>query len=236
MVPYVYGQPEHASVYVCVYVVCECICLYTVKSVCLCVLYLHISVHTFVLQKAHQSVCLCVCVHVFAYVFLLAAVGEQGGANRPWCGCLCVTSTHGDGGMRLHASPRMSGNLLCVCSWVYLCMCACTVWFFDGRCDHTDHYVFVCHDDGLGIFASDTKSSCPANPQWYTAININLSGNESLFRYMYMDFSMLHVFLRCCFMIKFSLFTQGYTVSVSYCGSTHHRKCLNRLYNIPFIL
>lgn len=202
MVPYVYGQAEHASVSVCL-CMCVCVCglwvhlhIYSKSvhnSLVWCVLYLHICVHSCYVcatKRSLRQVCVCVCLCV-------GCCGWAGWGERPWCGCLCATSTHGDGGMRLHASPKKSGNLLCV--WVCarararVCICAsvcvCTVGFLMGWCDHTDHYVFVCHDDGLGIFALDTRNSCPANPKRYTAITVSHSGNISLFHCMHMDFS-----------------------------------------------
>lgn len=37
---------------------------------------------------------------------------EGGAADPDAVACLCATSTHGDGGSRLHTLPGMSGNLL----------------------------------------------------------------------------------------------------------------------------
>lgn len=84
--------------------------LYAIKK-CLYVLHLHVVYVTFILKRTH-TVYVCVCVSVVCVCLFVGCCGWAGWGRGPWCGCLCVTSTHGDGGMRLHASPRMSGNLL----------------------------------------------------------------------------------------------------------------------------
>lgn len=63
-----------------------------------------------------------------------------------------------------------------------------------GRCGHTDHYVFVHHDEGLGIFAPETGNSCPVSPSCTLSFS-------------------LYVFLRCFFMIRTSL-SLHYTVAL----------------------
>lgn len=172
---------------------------------CLCGLWVYLH--------AVKIVCMC-CTRILVFMLHLCkkkkkkrltgacgCCGWAGWGKGPWCGCLCVTSTHGDGGMRLHASPRMSGNVLCVCLWdECACACAC-VWFLMGQCGHTDHYVFVYHDEGLGIFAPETRSSCL----------VSLSFTMGFF---------LYVFLRCFF------YDKNFTFTLLYCWSTDNRQGL----------
>ncbi len=99
--------------FVCVYVVCECICIYTVKSLdCVCCTVIHV---TFMLQTAHRRVFVLVC-----WMLWVSRVGQK---TLMWLPLRYLT--HGDGGMRLHTSPRMSGNPLSVCLCVYMCVCVC---------------------------------------------------------------------------------------------------------------
>ena len=74
MVPYVYWQPEHASV-----CVCSCGLRVYLHTSRLCVLYLHISVHSCCIYVRKDSQA---CVFVLG-MCVLDAVGEQGGAKRP---------------------------------------------------------------------------------------------------------------------------------------------------------
>lgn len=190
MVPHVYGQTERTSVCVCVLWLWVYLHIYSYMC-CLCMLLLHISVCSWYscVTKDLPSVCVFVCV--------LDAVGEQGGAKDPDVVASALLQ-HMVMGARGSTHHQECLGIFSVCAHVYMCVCMCTVWFLIGRCGHTDHYVFVCHDDGLGIFPPDTRNSCPANLQWYTAFTINLSGNVSLFHCMHMYFSLyVNVFLWC---------------------------------------
>lgn len=119
-----------------------------------------------------MCVCVCVCV---------GCCGWTGWGIRPWCGCLCVTSTHGDGGIRLLITKNVWEPsvyaCLCVCEaeCACACVCVCTLWTWKGQCGHTDHYVFVCHDDGLGIFAPETGNSCPVSLFYYVFLLVCVS-------------------------------------------------------------
>lgn len=97
--------------------------------------------------SSHQCVCVC-----------LGSCGWAGWGQRPWCGRFCTTSTHGDGGKRLKAWSRKSGNLVaCVC----VCVCSVRWWT-------TDVTVVMIktqyHDVGLGMFASGTWHRCLNTP------------------------------------------------------------------------
>lgn len=174
-------EPLHGSIcrrsaramhlFLCVYVVWECICMYTVKFIvsecCACIL-------VFVcVTKGSMSVCVCVSLCVCACVCVcVGGCGWAGWGRRPWCGRLCVTSTHGDGGMRLHASPRMSGNPVdeCICACVCMCVYSGPTWPYRSLC--------ICVSwRRLGNICCDTRNSCPTNPRRYTAITINLPGS-----------------------------------------------------------
>lgn len=118
LAPYVYGQNERASVCVSVFMwvlrSVKGICIYTVLSAC-CTCILRLAV-VFVLQKSHRGEFVSVCWRLW-----VSRVGQE----RPWCGCLCPTSTHGDGDIGFHTSARLSGNLQCGCLCVYMCVCVC---------------------------------------------------------------------------------------------------------------
>lgn len=118
--PYVACQPQF------VYLFMRFMHLYAIKK-CLYVLHLHVVYVTFILKKGSHCSCVRVCYCGVCVCLFVGCCGWAGWGRGPWCGCLCVTSTHGDGGMRLNASPRMSGNLLRVCVYFWgqrACVCA----------------------------------------------------------------------------------------------------------------
>lgn len=63
----------------------------------------------------------------------------------------------------------------------------CVRVFTVGQRGHTDHYVFVCHDDGLGIFAAILGTAARLTPDG-TPPSQSISLGVYLFHCVHMDF------------------------------------------------